>query len=213
MYVIIRRRIASLMVIALGAIVVCTTTSSTAFAGEPTEAAASEGAQAALRSFEASGLIKAPLRAKAVAHLKASPEEVWRYVSNHQNLAEYGATSGIKHASVDQSKAETPNGVGCKRVCLANEKDRFVEDIVYFKAPYAFAYSAVENTWGITDHVAFVVVRPRADGTTELEWRQYFNTAKPEMADMMAANMQKLIGGPLMGFFVKKYGGEVLPKG
>ncbi|MEM9490140.1 MAG: SRPBCC family protein, partial [Myxococcota bacterium] len=168
-----------------------------------------DAARAAVGGLEAAQLTSAPLRARAVAQLDASVEEVWSYVSNHQNLVEYAGATGIKHASIDNSAAMVENGVGCKRECLANENDRFVEEIVYFRAPYVYAYSAYENTWGLTDHLGVVIVRPLPGGKAELEWRQYFNTAKPEMAAMMAKNMQGMLSGPLLGFFVDRFGGAM----
>lgn len=166
-------------------------------------------AQNAVAELEDAKLTSAPLRARAVARLDATPEEVWTYVANHENLVDYAASAGIKHVEIDNSTAKAPNGVGCKRECLANESDRFVEEIVFYRAPYVFAYSALENTWGLEDHLAVVIVRPSADGKTELEWRQHFNTTKPELEPIMTKNMQGLLGGPLLGFFVDKYGGEV----
>ena len=176
----------------------------------PQEADPNAAAREAIDGLEAAGLTSAPLRAKAVARLDASVEDVWGYVSNHDNLVEYGASTGLKHAVIDNSNAEVAGGVGCKRECLANENDRFVEEVLYFRAPYVFAYSATENTWGLTDHLGVVIVRPAPDGKSELEWRQYFNTAKPEMTPMMSQNMQGMLSGPLLGFFVQKFGGEVL---
>ena len=64
----------------------------------------------------------------------------------------------------DSSGAGGSDGVGVRRECAAGQ-DRFVEEIVYFRAPYAFAYSAVENTWGLTNHLATVVLTPDGDGT------------------------------------------------
>jgi|GEM_PF-3021910 len=167
-----------------------------------------DAAAEAVRAFEQSRLTDAPLRATAVAYLNAPVDEVWDYVSNHDNLIEYGAGSGLKHVEVKRASSGG-NGVGCKRECLTNENDRFVEEIVFFRAPHIFAYSAVENTWGLTNHLGVVIVRPTADGGSELEWRQYFNTEKPEMAEMMAKNLGNLLRGPLLGFFVDKFGGAV----
>ncbi len=172
--------------------------------------ATAAAAQEALQGLEAAKLTSAPLRARAIARLDAPVDDVWGYVANHDNLVEYGAPTGLKHVSIDNSNADAPGGVGCKRECLANENDRFVEEVLYFRPPYVFAYSATENTWGLTEHLGVVIVRPTADGKSELEWRQYFNTAKPDMTEMMSQNMQGMLSGPLLGFFVERFGGEVL---
>ncbi len=144
-------------------------------------------AAAALEQFEAEKLAAAPLRARAVARLDASAADVWAYVSDHDNLVEYGAGTGLTDAKIDNTAAESEGGVGCKRECFVKDGGRFLEEVVYFRAPYIFAYSAVENNWGMVDHLAVVIVKPLDDGTAELEWRVHFDTADPKMEATHAA--------------------------
>ncbi|MEM6956820.1 MAG: SRPBCC family protein [Myxococcota bacterium] len=172
-------------------------------AAAPSEA----GARAAKAELAAASLTSAPARVVARARLNASIEEVWDYVSNHDNLVEY--TNGIlQSADIDRSGAGGSDGVGVRRECAAGQ-DRFVEEIVYFRAPYAFAYSAVENTWGLTNHLATVVLTPDGDGTI-LEWSQHFDHMQPEALPMMTENLTGMMNGPILGFFTQRFGGEVL---
>ncbi|MEL6805562.1 MAG: SRPBCC family protein, partial [Bacteroidota bacterium] len=88
-------------------------------------------------------------RLTARVRLNRPLSTVWAYLGNHQNLLEY-SNGSLGRVSIDGADAKERNGVGTKRQCVTpNGKDRFVERIVYYKAPYAFAYSVGLNTWGL----------------------------------------------------------------
>ncbi|MEM9190890.1 MAG: SRPBCC family protein [Myxococcota bacterium] len=189
-------------------------TSSPGEVSASTEAPAPAGvsqaeAREAVEGLDVSQFTSAPRRLLAKAELDAPVEEVWTYISNHDNLVEY--TNGVlTEATIDRAGASETNGVGTRRECQAGD-DRFVENIVYFRAPYVFAYQAVENTWGLDGHLATVVLKPSADGGTVLEWSQYFNTVQPDMAPMMTQNMTGMFQQRVLPFFTERFGGEVLP--
>ncbi len=177
---------------------------------------ASEGAQVktgpadlAYQAMDVPALTSAPRRVSTSAQLKAPLEEVWAYLAQHENLLEY-SVGVITDVKVDGSLAQSKNGVGTKRECEAG-KDRFVEEVVYFKAPYTFAYSARFNTWGLKDHLATVRLRPDGAGGTIVTWDQYFNHVKPEMADKVAVNLAGMLRGKILAFLTRKFGGTVRP--
>lgn len=163
-------------------------------------------ARSAQADLDVATFTSAPRRALATARLDAPLEEVWAYVSNHDNLVEY--TNGVlESADIDRTEADGGDGVGTRRTCAAGD-DRFVERIVYFRAPYVFAYSAVENTWGLENHLATVALRPDGDGTI-LEWSQYFDMASDEATTTMTRNMQGMLEGRILAFFTERFGGQV----
>ncbi|MFN3200325.1 MAG: SRPBCC family protein [Bradymonadia bacterium] len=172
-----------------------------------------QAAKAAHESIPISTLTKAPRRVTTVTRLNVPVKEAFAYLGNHQNLLEY--SNGILgKVSVDGSGASEANGVGTKRVCeTANGTDKFVETIVYFKAPYVFAYAATENTWGLTDHLATVSLKPDGKGGTLVQWDQYFNHVKPEMAPQVAMNIKGMLQGKILPYLTGKFGGEILPQG
>ncbi|MEM7154730.1 MAG: SRPBCC family protein [Myxococcota bacterium] len=174
----------------------------------PVDAALAKASTAAVTKFESSGIAAAPMRVQVKARLDAAPDEVWAYVSDNGNLQEYAASVGVKHVEIDDSKADA-NGVGVVRECTAMGDENIVEEIVYAEAPYVFGYSAVQNPLGMTDHTGVIIVRPAAGGTTELEWRQYFNAADPSNETSMAIKTKIMTTG-LLAFFTNKYGGEVV---
>lgn len=149
----------------------------------------------------------APQRFLVSARLDAPREQVWNYVSDHDNLVEYsgGVLTGVE---VDRTGANGTNGVGARRTCSVGE-DRFVEEVLVFEPLEAFAYSAVKNTWGLEQHLVTIHLVPRG-GSTDLHMGVYFNTASPGAADQMAKNMQGMIRGPMMTYLTKRFGGRLL---
>jgi uncharacterized protein YndB with AHSA1/START domain len=173
-------------------------TTSTAFAGKVE----------AKYGLDVETFTPAPLRATATARLDAPIEEVWAYVSDHENLVEY-AGAILQRVSVSYTADSLQTGVGVQRTCAAGD-DHFVEEVVFFKPGRGFAYSATENTWGLTNHLATVSFVKSGRGT-KLVWSQYFDHVQPEMAEPMATNLQGMLEGPLLGTLVARFGGEVLP--
>ncbi len=169
---------------------------------------ATDAAAPALAALEAAALTPAPLQAKVVARLDAAPAEVWAYVSNNDNLQEYAAPLGIEHVELDHSNADA-NGVGVRRECTAMGDKRFVEEIRFVQAPYVMAYAAIENPVGMDDHLGVVIVRPTADGKTELEWRQHFTAGEGQSTAMLGMKVKMMTGG-LVAFFTDKFGGQTL---
>ena len=170
-------------------------------------------ARSAYEAVPVDSLTSAPRRVQVSARLDKPIEQVWAYLGNHQNLIEY--SDGILgEVSVDDSAAAEPQGVGTQRKCVTSDgKDRFVEKIVYYKAPYAFAYSAVENTWGLKNHLAVVSLEPDKNGGTIVRWDQYFDHMMPEMAPKVAMNLSRMLKGKVLAYLATKFGGEVLKEG
>ncbi|MEL6545815.1 MAG: SRPBCC family protein [Myxococcota bacterium] len=169
----------------------------------------SSSAEKASEAIPIAKLTNAPRRVSAMARLNSPLKQVWRYLGVHQNLLEY-SNGVLGKVTIDTTGAQGENGVGTKRQCETSDgSGKFVERIVYYKAPYAFAYSAVENTWGLQDHLATVTLKPDGDGTI-VQWDQYFNHVKPEMTPMMAENIEGMLKGKILSYLTGKFGGEVL---
>lgn len=169
---------------------------------------ADAGAWAAYDALDVRQFTQAPRQATAVARLSAPVDQVWAYLANHENLPEY--SGGVVQAvTMDHSQAKEPNGVGTRRECEAG-KDQFKEEVVYFKAPYVFAYSAYENTWGLEGHLAVVSLRPDGQGGTLITWDQYFDHVKPAMAPKVAQNLRGMLRGMILPAVTKRFGGQVL---
>lgn len=169
-----------------------------------------KAARAAYDAMPISSLTSAPRRVTTKVRLTRPVAEVWAYLGNHQNLLEY-SDGVLGKVTVDDSQADSPQGVGTARQCVTGDgKDRFVEKVVYYRAPYAFAYSAVENTWGLKDHLATVSLTPDGEGGTVVQWDQYFNHMMPEMTSKVATNIGGMLNGKILPFLAKKFGGEVL---
>ncbi|MEO0324288.1 MAG: SRPBCC family protein [Myxococcota bacterium] len=180
----------------------------TARATEASAAIALADAQAALAALAVEEHTSAPARVVVRAKLDADVDTVWSYVSNHDNLVEY-SNGVLTGADIDRSDSDGTNGVGAKRTCEAGD-DRFVERIVYFRAPYVFAYQAVENTWGLAEHLAVVALEPTEDGGTLLSWTQHFDGPSPEATQMLTQNIDGMLEGRLLGFLTERFGGSVL---
>ena len=167
-------------------------------------------AKQAAASIPVASLTTAPRRVSTRARLATPVEQVWAYLGNHQNLLEY-SDGVLGEVIVDDSDAVSPQGVGTRRQCITGDgKDKFVEQVVYYKAPFAFAYSATENTWGLKDHLATVMLEPDGRGGTLLQWDQYFNHAMPDAAPKVAMNIDGMLKGKILKFLATKFGGEVL---
>ncbi len=187
-----------------------TTTQSTSSTAAATNAGNETTSAQVARQVEGemSALAVAPRQLVAKARLNAPIEEVWAYISNHDNLVEYSAGI-LASADIDRSGADEPNGVGTTRECSVGE-DRFIERVVFFEAPYAFAYSAFENSWGMRDHLGTVLLVPDGDGII-IEWGQHFqDMPQPEMTQMMSQNISGMLNGRMLPFLTGRFGGEVL---
>lgn len=192
--------VALMMTVVLGA---CASNS----AGTDNDRAA---ARAAYEEMPIASLTSAPRRVSTQVRLERPVKEVWAYLGDHKNLLEY-SDGVLGKVSVDGSLAEEVNGVGTRRRCETSDgKGQFVESIVYFKAPYAFAYSATENNWGLNNHLATVSLRPDGKGGTIVQWDQYFNHVQPNMAPKVAANIEGMLKGKILAYLANKFGGRVL---
>ncbi|MEM1414721.1 MAG: SRPBCC family protein [Myxococcota bacterium] len=165
-------------------------------------------ARAAVGALDVAELTSAPARVVARAELDADIDMVWAYLSNHDNLVEY--SNGIlSSADIDRSASNGSDGVGVRRTCEAGE-DRFVERVVHFQAPYVFAYTVAENTWGLSNHLAVVALEPTADGGTALRWSQHYDGPTLEATAMLTQNLSGMLEGRILSFLTERFGGSVV---
>lgn len=171
-----------------------------------------EVATVAYNEIPISKRTSAPRRVSVGAQLNAPLQEVWSYLTDHKNLKEY-SNGVLGSVSIDASAANAA-GVGTKRQCVtADGSGRFLEEVVYVKAPHVFAYRVVENTWGLTDHLAIVSLKSAGEGSTVVTWDLHFNHVQADMVPKMSMNMAGMMKGKMLPFLAQKFGGQVLPGG
>ena len=80
-------------------------------------------------------------QATARATLPVSLEQAWAALSQHEAMAGWGP--GMK-VTVDDSRAETPGGVGAvRRIAAPGPAPAIVEEITTFDAPHVLGYRGV----------------------------------------------------------------------
>lgn len=131
----------------------------------------------------------APLQIVRNVKVDMPSEKLFAMLADHENLPK--ALDMIHDVKVDNSRAETPNGVGCERVCTLKDGSVLKEKIVSWtpNSSYAYAISG-ENPMGLKNHVGVFHVEPTRDGQTSLTWSQYF---EHPMADQISAQIGGLM--------------------
>lgn len=163
-----------------------------------------------LSSIDVAKHLGAPLRFEGIAHFDASPEALFAYVSEPQNVSAWVPmlkALTMNHAHSQSGPAQC--GVGSERACAIGMIGNVVERIIWWDPPkgYAFAFQPENKMMAPTEnHYVVLLVRPRDRGS-ELIFRTYFNwrpglmrfmaaQMMPMMLNMAFNNMRKALGGP-----------------
>lgn len=148
----------------------------------------------------------APLRMRGTFEFDAPSETVFERVTDPELIGSWFGM--VKGGYADHSSSQLPGewGAGSKRYCQTSGMGTLDETILHWDAPRVCAYNVKSPMMPIKDHVALMVVEPRADGAT-FHWHQYFNYKGllmrhlfPSMMLTMMndglAKLAKQIGGP-----------------
>ncbi|MDE1900988.1 MAG: SRPBCC family protein [Alphaproteobacteria bacterium] len=163
-----------------------------------------------LSTIDAAKRLGVPLRFEGVARFDVSPERLFAYVSEPQNVSQW--VPMLKALNMNHAHSKNGSGqcgVGSERACAIGMMGNVVERIIWWDPPkgYAFAFQP-ENTMMVPteNHYVILLVRSRDKGS-ELVFRTYFNWRPglmrfmavymmPMMLNMAFANIQKKLGGP-----------------
>lgn len=158
-------------------------------------------------ALSAADFTGASLMTQNTVHLRASTDEVWRFLTEYERLPEY--IPGVVAVEVDGTNAEVVGGVGTRRMVTMAQPDGSTvllqEEVAAFAVERSLGYRVLEgNPFGLRDH--FALVDLSADGSeTRLTWSQYFDHDNPEAMretiagamDLVASNLADRFGGSL----------------
>lgn len=126
-------------------------------------------------------LTRSPLSIARATRLSAQPEEVFAFITDFPRLPEWMPM--IKRCTVDNSRAQTPGGVGAVRVIEAPAGKPTLETVVALEPPRLLAYSASdESLMGMfTGHLGVITCEPLPEGGTWLTWLSFAVPGKAPM--------------------------------
>lgn len=120
-----------------------------------------------------SKLASAPLQIETHARLGIDHESLFAYVTDIERLPEWLPMA--RTAEADDSKAETPSGVGSVRKIYTFGNSPTCERVVYLEAPRLYAYSARDkDLMGMfTKHLGVISVEKHHARGSVLTWLAY----------------------------------------
>lgn len=135
-------------------------------------------------------LTQSPLRASTKIHLKASPEQVFEYISSAESLPSW--MPGLESVTYDHSHSVLAGklGKGSQRIMMFGEQKE-TEIVVQFERPNVIAYQITEGV-PLKNHVATMIVESNDSGSI-LTWNQYFKLKRTS------------VYGWLMPFMVRRF--------
>ena len=156
-------------------------------------------------------ITSAPLRLIKTARLNLEPKQVFKKVSDHTNLHQW--IPMIEGCFLNYSQAENRNeaGVGLVRICKFGS-DFTEERIVHWDPPHIYAFSIINDSLPISDHLGlFTVEWDRHDrlGGSFVTWHQYFNTKNSSKGLMMSVKIGMNMNKALKNL-IDEFGGEML---
>ena len=118
-------------------------------------------------------LTTSPLAIEAQGRIGLSQAELFAYVTDASRLPEW--LPMCKKALPDDSKAETPGGVGSVRKIWAGAPNPTEETVVLLDAPNVYAYKARDrDLFGMyTNHLSVITVEPHPLGGSVITWLSY----------------------------------------
>ncbi len=149
---------------------------------------------------EVAAWTSAPLRLEKVVRLAAKPADVFRSLTDPDEMCRI---FGWMHAvTVDNAQAEVTGGLGARRQCHFGNGMVLEEVVVGWQPPHQYVYQGVDEThpFGMRGHVGVITCTEMADGDTELRWRHYFDHSNPEaMCQQLDESLNTAIQG-LLGY-------------
>ncbi len=144
-------------------------------------------------SFNVDDVTTAPLRVQKSVPISTDRATLFDYLTTYTSWNEWFAI--IDSVEVDSSKADVEGGNGAVRVCNFVDGTSCSEAIYAYEAPTQFAYAIQgENPFMVEDHLALVQLTDNEDGTTQVNYYQYYN--HPDL-EGMTANVNHLLDAGL----------------
>jgi len=142
----------------------------------------------------AAELTRSPISLERATRLAAKPEDVFAFITDFPRLPEWMPM--MKRCTVDNSRAQTPGGVGAVRVIEAPAVKPTLETVIAFEAPRLLAYSASDaSLMGMfTDHLGVITCEPHPTGGTWLTWLSMAQRGKGPMG-LVGPGMFKFVIG------------------
>lgn len=132
----------------------------------------------------------APLRIAQRYALPATREKVFSVLGDLEGITRFFPM--IHHAEVRRS--DDCVGVGTLRVCSIRGMGKVDERIVWWSAPAGYAYAAAGRFVPIKDHLGVIRIFQDGDGSSTIEWRQYFNTRYGVLGWVFPSMMKIMMG-------------------
>lgn len=143
-------------------------------------------------SLNVDDVTTAPLRVAKTVQLRASREEIFEFISQHERLNEWFPI--VASVTIDNSQAEHDGGNGTVRDCTLVNGVVLHERIYGYEAPSQYAYAVADgNPMGVEGHLAIFQLEENGNGSTTLNHYQYFNT--PALEETVAMVNEALDAG------------------
>lgn len=149
--------------------------------------------------FSVDEVTSAPLRVHRSTTIPTDRATLFDFLIQYEQMNTYFPI--VESVSYDSSNADVDRGNGTERVCNFTDGSSCKELIYGFQEPETFAYAITgENPFGVDGHIAVVNLTDNGDGTTELNWYQYFN--HPDI-DAMSGMINQVFDGTFANLLEK----------
>ena len=107
---------------------------------------------------------------KKTITIRASPQQVWRHISNVMGLAAWA--DGVTQV---RRLSDKTRGIGAVRLISFADGNTVEEHIVAWNSGESFTYVATHGL-PLRAYVATLSIRSLSDGTVKLQWQSYLNS-------------------------------------
>ncbi|MEM9482469.1 MAG: SRPBCC family protein [Cyanobacteria bacterium P01_F01_bin.116] len=152
-----------------------------------------------------SSLTSSPLRASTQMRLKASPEDVFEYLSSEESLPLW--MPGLESVTYNHSDSVLVGilGEGSQRkMIFGGQKE--TETIVKFEQPNVIAYKIIEGV-PLKNHLATMTVEGDAEESV-LTWNQYFDLQRTSVYGWLMPFMVRRFLDDAQANLTDKFGGK-----
>ena len=136
------------------------------------------------KKFESSEYTQAPLQLEFSRMIQATPNEVWRLLSDHKALSNW--IPHVKSSSIVDKGYNNEEKQGTLRKVQFG-KDVLNETIVFWDETFGYAYS-IADMHIVKNHVGHFSITEKMDGTL-LSWSQYYEPQGNAIKRWMAKNI------------------------
>lgn len=136
------------------------------------------------KKFESTDYTKAPLQMEFSRKIQATPNEIWRLLSNHKALPSW--IPKVKNSTVVDKGANGKEQEGTVREVRFGG-DLLNETIVFWDETFGYAYS-IADMHIVKNHVGHFNITEKLDGTI-VSWSQYYEPQGNALKRWMAKNV------------------------